>query len=192
MVTRADRVMPELLRERRGVSVVDMLLILATLSVAVALVYPAWSGREFRSRVQAAISGVDALGLAARGIRDDTDRWPTPAPLGDVPPELSGVSADAGMFEGTGYAIEWSALEVVDSVEAPPSTDIPSPDDAPQAGARPRMLPVVRSVGVIAVHSSDSALLAELTEHYGRSTSFVMDTTWHLVLPDRAEALPSR
>ena len=184
--------MPDLLRGRRGVSFVDVLLLLATVSVAAALVYPAWSGRDFRRRVQAAISGVDALGSAARGIRDDTDRWPTPASLGEVPSELGGLSVDAGMLEGTGYAIEWRAMEVVDSVEAPPSNDILSPDDAPQAGARPRMLPVVQSVGVIAVHSSEEALLAELMEHYGRSASFVMDTTWHLVLPDRAEALPSR
>jgi hypothetical protein len=181
-----------ILKGRRGASAAGMLVFLAALSVAAALLYPAWSVRGFRARVQASIAEVDALGSAARAVRDNTNRWPTPAPIGEVPPELSGLRGADGASGPTGYAIQWTAWEVVDSVEAPAPSDILSADDAPQEPAEPAMLPILRSVGGIIVHSGERALLAELLEHYTEGNPFVVDTMWHLILPERAEPLSSR
>jgi hypothetical protein len=49
------------------------------------------------------------------------------------------------------------------------------------------MVPITRAVGAVAVHAGDDALLAELLVHYGRGTSFVVDTMWLLVLPERSD-----
>jgi hypothetical protein len=48
------------------------------------------------------------------------------------------------------------------------------------------MLPVPRAVGAVGVHSGEESLLAELLEHYGMEASFVVDTVWLLVLPERS------
>ena len=49
------------------------------------------------------------------------------------------------------------------------------------------MLPLARAVGAVAVYSGEEALLAELLAHYGSDASFVVDSMWMLVLPERAE-----
>lgn len=175
-------------RRDRGATAGDMLIFLATLSVAAALLYPAWSVRDFNARVQSAIADVDVLGAAARSARDDDDRWPTPTPPGEAPPELARLGGEDGIFNRTGYTLEWTSWEVVDSVEAPPLDDVPVTRDAPPTSVGPRMLPVVRRFGAVAVHSGEEALLAELTDHYPVGTSFVLDSMWLLVLPERSEA----
>jgi len=176
---------------RRGATTGDVLIFLATLSVAVALLYPAWSVRGFRSRVETAIADVDAVAAAARSVRDNANRWPTATSPGEAPPELVGLGGANGPFAREGYALGWTAWDVVDSVQAPPPPPPTSRDDAPQDTGSPAKLPVVRSVGAITVHSTEEPLLAELQKHYSDATSFVVDSMWLLVLPERAQA-PAR
>lgn len=144
--------------------------------------------RSFGATVERAITDVEALTAAALSERDARDRWPTPAPPGEAPRELAGLDGQDGIFSRLEYTLGWTSWEVVDSVEAPPSPDVPAADDAPDQSAGPRMEPVVRRVGAVTVHSSDEALLAELVEHFAGRTSFVLDTMWLLVLPERAVA----
>ena len=140
---------------------------------------PTWKARS---------RDVERLSAAARSERDRQDRWPTTAPPGESPPELSGLDNENGVFSRTEYTLGWTSWEVVDSVEAPPPTAVPVDVDAPRGSAGPPMEPVVRRIGAVAVHSGDEALLAELHEHYSDRASFVIDTLWLLVLPERAEA----
>jgi hypothetical protein len=55
------------------------------------------------------------------------------------------------------------------------------PDDAPRTAT-----PLVQLIGAVVVYSDDDRLLGELLARYGRNASFVRDTTWTLVLPERA------
>ena len=174
-----------------GAAPAEVLIFLATLSIAAALLYPAWSARGFRASVQDAIADVETLSTAARSARDLRNRWPTPAPPGEAPGELSALGDPDGIFSRTGYALAWTSWEVVDSVEAPPPADVTADGDAPQESADQAKVPIVRTVGAVAVHSGDEALLAELHEFYSDRASFVLDTLWLLVLPERAEA-PAR
>jgi hypothetical protein len=48
------------------------------------------------------------------------------------------------------------------------------------------MQPIVEVVGALVVHTSDAALLAELSDRYAEQISFALDTIWMLVLPERA------
>ena len=172
----------------RGAATGNVLIFLATLSIAAALLYPAWRERGFRARVETAISDVETLSGAARSVRDDGNRWPTPAEPGESPRELPRLAGENGVFSRLGYTLGWTSWEVVDSIEAPPLTDPVAADDVVTDSSGPPMLPVVRSVGAVTVHSGDETLLAELLEHYSDQMSFVLDTMWMLVLPERATA----
>ena len=173
---------------RRGATSGDVLIVLATLGVAAALLYPAWSVHGFRARVARAVTDVETVAAGARAFRDSGRRWPTPAPPGEAPPELAGLGGEEGPFRRLDYSLGWTSWEVVDSVEAPPPEDTPVAGDAPPASQGPRMEPVVRQVGAVTVHSQDDGLLAELLDHFAAQTSFVLDTMWLLVLPERAQA----
>ena len=171
-----------------GATIGDMLIFLATLSLAAALLYPAWDARSFREQLGTAISDVEALATAARTVRDRTGRWPSSAAPGVVPPELSGVPSRDSIFSRVGYTLGWSAWEVVDSVEAVNDDPPPAPDDLPPDTVGPQLEPIVHTVGAVTVHSGDVALLAELLEQHADQDSFVLDTMLMLVLPERASA----
>jgi hypothetical protein len=162
------------------------LVLFATLCLVAALLYPAWSAREFRARVSTAISDVDVVSAAARRALAASGRWPGSAPPGSAPAELAGLTGDDGPFSRTGYRVGWTSWNVVDSVEviAPP----PAPEDAPLEASGSVLAPVAKSVGGVTVHSGDHALLAELTRHFVDEPTFVLDTMWLLVLTDRAHA----
>ena len=170
----------------RGATFSDGLVFLATLSLFAALLYPAWSARGFRQRVSVAVADVEAVGSAARRTLSATGRWPTAAAPGSAPPELAGLAAENSPFSRTDYRLGWTSWNVVDSVEVIP--DAPPPADGPFEAPVPIRVPVLRSVGGVSVHASDAALLAELSERFAGQASFVLDTMWLLVLPDRASS----
>jgi hypothetical protein len=171
--------------DRSGASTSDVLIFLATLGLAAALLYPAWSAREFRSRVAAAVNDVESLRSAARSTLDERGTWPSPAAPGAFPPELARLPS-GGALSRVGYTLQWTNWSVVDSVVVVP--DVASaPDDAPADSAGPTQMPIVREVGAVAVHSGEAALLAEMAEHFAGEMSFVLDTIWMLVLPERGD-----
>ena len=174
----------------RGATLGDVLLFLATVSVAAALLYPAWSARAFRGRVTSAIADIQTLGSAARSTREASGRWPSAAAPGEVPPELAGLPARDSIFMRADYTLGWTSWEVVDSIESV-DTD-PPPVDAPPDSVGPMLEPIVRWVGAIAVYSSEDALIAELFEHHADQDSFVLDTMLMLILPERSDVPPGR
>lgn len=174
-------------RGEHGATFSDVLVFVATLSLALALLYPAWSAREFRERVSAAVTDVQTVGDAARQALSRAGRWPTSTPPGTAPQELVGLAAEGSPFSRTDYRVGWTSWNVVDSIEVMPTA--PGLDDVPPEAEVPQLVPVLRSVGGISVHSADPALLAELSDRFSGETSFVLDTMWMLVLTERGEAL---
>jgi len=174
-------------RDRAGATPGDVMIFLATLSLAVALLYPAWSGRELRGLVERAVADVEAVASAAHSTRAASGAWPTQVAPGRAPAELLGLSQADGPFGRAEYTLEWTSWSVVDSVEVPDDI-IYAPGDAPPPTAGPVLQPVVRTVGGVAVHTGNPTLLAELAERFAPQTSFVLDTTWVLLLPERGTA----
>ncbi len=172
-------------RHAAGATLGDMLVFLATLSLAAALLYPVWSARSFGSRVAEAVADIEALGAAARSSRDRTGRWPDSTPPGQAPDELAGLAGEDGLFARTGYTLGWTSWNVVDSVETV-STD-PPPVDAPPDSVGPVLAPVVRTIGAVTMHTGDENLLAEVLSHQPDGGSFVLDTMLVVVLPERAQ-----
>jgi hypothetical protein len=170
---------------RRGATFADLIVFLATISLAAALLYPAWSARDFRARVAAAMADVDTVAAAARRALDETGRWPGAAPTGVAPEELAWLAGPETPFSRVDYRLEWTSWNVVDSVEVAPER--PAPGDTPPEVILPTHAPRLRSVGSVRVHSSDPDLLAELSDRFAGDASFVLGTTWLLVLPERAD-----
>jgi hypothetical protein len=155
---------------------------MSTLALAAALLYPAWSAREFRDRVDAAVADVEGVVAVARTALEATGSWPTPSGLGGTPPEITGTT-----FVRDDYLLSWTTWNVIDSVQV--VVDVaPTLDDALPESVAPAMEPVVGVVGALSVHSTDAALLAELSERYADQTAFALDSVWMLVLPERAAA----
>jgi hypothetical protein len=175
-----------LVRDRAGATPSDVLIFLATVSLAAALLYPAWSARGFRDRVTQAAADVEAVASGARAALGSTGAWPQPMQPGQAPPELLGLSREGGPFSRLGYTLGWTAWNVVDSTLAPVDV-VNAIGDAPPDSVGPVMRPAIRTVGGIALYSNDASLLAELAQQYAEETSFVLDTMWMLVLPERAD-----
>jgi hypothetical protein len=173
---------------RRGASRVDVLVLLAALSVIGALAYPRWAARAFQERVVEVIADVDAVTARARSTLEVLGRLPAPGLPGESPPELTGLE-----FSRPTYTLQWTTWEVVDSVPGQPEDPAPLvPGTLPAAPVVTTLQPVVRMVGAVAVHSRESALLAELLRHYGPTASFVLDTTWIGLLADRPSTAIAR
>ncbi len=170
----------------RGATLGDMLVFLAILTLAAALLYPRVKGRAFEDRLESVIADVETLSSAARSTRTLNGSWPSSALPGEIPPDLAGLSARDNIFARLDYTLRWTRWEVVDSVVAPQLRGL-EPVDAPPDTVGPIMAPVVKLVGGIDVYSAEEALLAELFEHYGSRTSFVRDTMWTLILPERSD-----
>lgn len=171
----------------RRATLADAFVVASSLALVAALLHPVWSARAFRDRVSATIVEVDAVAAAVQRSRDALDRWPQPAPVGELPQELSGLAGPDDPFSRPDYALAWTTWEVVDSVPAPSEVGPPpAPGDPPRASAAPRMLPVTRTVGALALHATEEALLVELLRHYGSDRSFVLDSLWLLVLGGEA------
>jgi hypothetical protein len=170
-----------------GATISDGLVFVATVGLFGAMLFPAWSARDFRARVSSAAADVEILAAAAREALDDAGAWPTAAAPGEPPPELAGLAAVDSIFAKTEYRLGWTSWLVVDSIEAP-DLALP-PVDAPDF-LGPRFEPVVRSIGGVAVYSSEAPLLAELVARYTTEVSFVLDTMWLLVLPERGPVRP--
>jgi hypothetical protein len=171
--------------ERAGATPGDVMVFLAMLSLAAALLYPAWSTRDFRDRVERATADVAAVESAARSALALSGAWPPPAPPGQAPIQMVGLTGEGRPFGRTDYALQWTTWNVVDSVEVASDAAV-TPGDLPPDSVGPQLSPVVRSIGGVTVHSGDAALLAELATQYAEQLSFVLDTTWVLLLPERA------
>jgi hypothetical protein len=168
----------------RDLTVADLMIALAGATVILALLLPTLRARSFRASVERTVSEVEAVRRAAESHFRTRATWPLAEAAGVTPPALTGILGDDLVRDG--YTLQWTRWSVVDSVETPraPVETVPGdapPDDAPRAAT-----PLVQLIGAVVVYSGDDRLLGELLARYGRDASFVRDTTWTLVLPERA------
>ncbi|MGD8320162.1 MAG: hypothetical protein PVJ02_06900, partial [Gemmatimonadota bacterium] len=164
----------------------DVLLALAVLSVILALAYP-WLARiRFQSRVDAAVSDVEAVRSAALRYFDVKDGWPPEGEPGSAPTELAPFLPAGLSMARAPYRLQWNRWETVRPPspvvppQRPPNLEVPS-----VAASLPSPEPRFLAVAGITIHASDPSLLAALQAHYGPDRSLVRDSTWTLVLQAR-------
>lgn len=173
--------------QRVGASTGDMLVLLAILTLALAVAYPRLRERAFERQLDGAVSMIEALREASSAFEDQDRQWPAPSPPGVTPPELASTFPTEHDLAAEGYTLEWNRWETVDRSRAPESS-APAPSAPTQQDSRADSVTSVpttrfRTMGGVTVYSGDSALLAGLLEHYGTSLSFVRDTIWTLMIP---------
>ena len=172
----------------RRLRAADFAVILAVLVLVVVAAAPTLRGRAFQGLVEDAAGEVEVLRTRAVDTRTSGGAWPTPSAPGVTPTELRGAYAGDSALAFGGYTLEWRTVDVVERVESP--TPPPPPTllgDAPPDSVGPEMIPVVRSLGAVVLHSGDGSLLAEMLARWGREVSFVRDTTWTLLIDERRE-----
>lgn len=168
---------------RRGGVAADVLLTLAVLSLFLALVYPWFARVRFQSRVDAAVSDVDAVEAAALQYHDLKGMWPPDGQTGVAPVELRPFLAAGLRMTRPRYRLRWDHWQTVAPpapVAAPPPP--PAPDAPQNADSIPVPEPRFGTVVGVTVYTADASLLAALLDHYGAGRSFVRDSSWTLVL----------
>lgn len=169
--------------ERWGVGATDILLAAGVIAILAALTAPALRARSERRTLEGAIASVEAIRVAATGLGAGGQGSPVADPTGSLPPTLAAAVPDDAEGVGEAYRLGWSSWNVVDQVAAPPPVVAAARGDLPPAPTEPLLVPVVRRVGALVVHSQDDELLAGLLGRYEGDGAFVRDSTWILVLP---------
>lgn len=160
------------------------LLVLACVAVVLAVASP-WLRREaFTEHVDQTVSVIDSVRSAAERYREREGRWPGDSPAGMTPTELSDLLPDDVSFVAPTYRLDWNRWTTVTKIDV--SQSLPGSDAEPEAAPTPDSpTGPAYSFGVLAgitVHSADEGLLAALLDRYGRTASFVRDSSWTVVL----------
>lgn len=167
-------------RGRAGASFGDVLLVVASLALLAAIVYPQWRRRDLERRTEHTIAAVEGLRRAAEARLAAQGAWP---PNADTALASAATGGQDGA-DGPGLArLEWRRLEraegpapIVDTSDATPE-DEDVPNEAP-----PPPPPVFLHRGAISLHTADEAILGALLRRY--PGSFVHDTVWTLLLDE--------
>jgi hypothetical protein len=168
----------------------DVAIMISVVLLAGALLAPVIRSRAFHRLTAAAAADVDALRGAALSTFTSTGRWPTPAPAGTAPTELSGAFPGDSALVRSRYRLQWITLEVVEYVDAPAAPVEAVPGDTPPDSSPSLKVPVIRRRGAVVLRSADSDLLADLLTRFGSDASFVRGSTWTLVVMDSAAVTP--
>lgn len=167
-----------------GATFVDVVLVLAALSVVLAVIYPRWRAGALEERVETVVGRVDQVVQAAEDARSASGTWPPTASEEDL---LPGTAASEGDDDEVEAVIEWRRMESVE-VPSPPSADAePSGGGTEPGQGTPPPTPAFFHRGVVSVHTTDETLLGALARRF--AGSFVHDTVWTLLLP-RTPASP--
>lgn len=164
---------------RAGGTFGNVLLVMATLALLAAVMYPAARERAFEERLETIVSDIELVRGTVDDIREETGSWPPSSPIGELVPGLLAPGEATGSSVGRG--LEWRRLE---SVEVPPPPEgmagsVPEEDDEPsQEVATPE--PTFFHRGAISLHTSDEEITGALLDRY--SGSFVHDGVWTLLL----------
>ena len=177
--------------DRGGATTGDVLVVLSILTLGFSLLYPRLRERGLAQRLDGAASAVEAVRQSARSFYEENRDWPAPRTAGVTPPELSAALPGDSSFTFEHYTLEWNRWEITEApvviVLAEP-TVLPEEDDPMDAdSAPPSPPPTLRSIGGITLHSGETAILAGLFQRYGAAVSFVRDTMWTLILPQRSD-----
>jgi hypothetical protein len=164
---------------RSGGTFGNVLLVMATLALLAAVMYPAARARGFEERVEAIVSDIELVRSTVDDIREETGTWPPSAAIGELVPGLLPPGEAVGNSSGRG--LEWRRLE---SVEVPPPSEGLArsvPEDADEPGQEvPVPDPTFFHRGAISLHSSDEEIMGALLDRF--PGSFVHDGVWTLLL----------
>lgn len=164
---------------RAGRTFGNVVLVMATLALLAAVMYPAARERAFDERVETIVSDIELVRSMADDIREETGTWPPSSAIGALVPGL--LPPDQAVGSAVGRGLEWRRLE---SVEVPPPPEGVAgsvPEEVDEVGQEvPTPRPTFFHRGAISLHTSDEEIIGALLDRY--PGSIVHDGVWTLLL----------
>lgn len=106
--------------DRRGFTLVELIVVIAVISILARLALPTFQESVIRARAAAALGDVDVVRTAAANYHARSNRWPADAPPGVVPPDLLEDLPEGFTFEREGFKLDWEVWALPDGI--PPHT----------------------------------------------------------------------
>jgi prepilin-type N-terminal cleavage/methylation domain-containing protein len=105
---------------RGGFTLVEMVVVVAVVSILARIALPNLQESVIRARAAAAMGDVDVVRTAAANYHARTNLWPVETPPGVVPPELTQDLPEGFIFERGEYQLDWEHWSLPDGL--PPHT----------------------------------------------------------------------
>ena len=122
-------------RRRAGFTLVEMVVVVAVVSIIARIALPNVQEAVIRARAVAALGDVEVVRTAAANYHARSNEWPAEAPPGVVPPELVAELPEGFTFDRGEYQLDWERWSLPDGI--PPHSgaktligvSIATPDD---------------------------------------------------------------
>lgn len=164
---------------RTGGTFGTVVLVLATLALLAAVLYPAARERAFDERVETIVSDIELVRSTADDLREETGTWPRSSAIGELVPGLLPPGEATGTSVGRG--LEWRRLESVEVPRPPEGVEGSVPEETDELGLEaPTPEPTFFHRGAISLHTSDEEIIGALLDRY--PGSIVHDGVWTLLL----------
>lgn len=95
------------MRNRRGFSIPELLVVLTIMGVLVRLGFPRYSELRRQAEARAIIGDVQAVRVAAYNYNTERQTWPAETAAGSVPHELVPLLPDGFPFRRENYTMDW-------------------------------------------------------------------------------------
>lgn len=95
------------MRNRRGFSIPELLVVLTILGIVVRLGFPRYSELRRQAEARAIIGDVQAVRVAAYNYNTERQTWPAEAAAGSVPQELVSLLPAGFPFQRAHYTMDW-------------------------------------------------------------------------------------
>ena len=109
---RRRRSSPSLLADRRGVTMVELLIVMVIISIVVAVAQPNLQRAVMKARATSIIGDLQVVRVAVLSFQADNSRWPADRNRGTVPPDLVEYLPVGFSFNNPLYTLDydnWSA-----------------------------------------------------------------------------------
>ena len=102
--------------ERGGFTLVEIVVVVAVVSILARIALPNFEEAVIRARAAAALGDVEVVRTAAANYHARTDQWPAEATPGVVPPELVQDLPEGFAFDRGGYQLDWDRWSLPDGL----------------------------------------------------------------------------
>lgn len=115
--------MTGLARDRRGFSLIEMLLVVVIIGVLAQIMVPNLRVVRTKARAVDVMADINVVRTAAQNYNGDTFTWPAETGTGTVPSELTSDYLPEGFaFTGQDYQLDWENLAVPGGLPQDPGT----------------------------------------------------------------------
>lgn len=98
---------PSLLSDRRGMTLVELLIVLVIISILTAIAQPNLQKAVMKARATSIIGDLQVIRVAVLNFQADNNRWPADRSRGQVPPDLEPYLPEGFAFTTPLYTLDF-------------------------------------------------------------------------------------